>query len=186
MVRQVFAIVFLVTAMCVVVGEDKDPIKEKLFAAKVAYDKEMRQIRKQATEWLDKREETFRNAGDKKGLDQVREERKAFEEFGELPKYMPTAVQQKQTQAKKKLEAAYAEAVKAYIRAKKDDEAAAVEAAWKELKEGGAIYSPSWIQKSTPWQGIGRRTERLSSALPPTETHDSGSRTSRERSTTSS
>lgn len=139
MVRRVLAIVLLVTAVCIAAGDDKDPIKEKLFAAKVAYDKEMRQIRKQASDWLDKREETARKSGDKKALDQIKEERRAFEEFGELPRNMPTAIHQKQSQVKKKLEAAYAEAVKAYTKAKKDDEAAAIEAAWKELKEGGAI-----------------------------------------------
>jgi len=131
MIRRVFAIALLVTAVCVAAGEDKDPIKEKLFAAKVAYDKEMRQFRKQIEEWLNKREETARKAGDKKTLDQVKEDRKAYEENDELPKSMPKTLQLAPERAKKKLEAAYAEAVKEYTKAKKDELATAVEKEWK-------------------------------------------------------
>jgi hypothetical protein len=123
-------------------GGDKDPVREKLFAAKVAYDKEMAAFRKAAGEWLDRREDAARKAGDKKLVDQIKEERKAFDEGGELPKAAPTAIRQKPTAARKVLEAAYADAVKAYVKAKKDDEAAAVE---KELgaflKGAGAIWT---------------------------------------------
>lgn len=131
--RRTIAVALLVGVACVAMGEDKDPIKEKLFAAKVAYDKEMRQFRKQVDEWFDKRESTARQSGDKKTLDQLKEDRKAYEEDDELPKSIPTALKQKQDRARKALETAYAEAVKAYTKAKKDDEAAAVEALWKEF-----------------------------------------------------
>src|SRR5579883_680888 len=139
MIRCLLAIGLLVTAVGMTAGEDKDPIKEKLFGAKVAYDKEMRQFRKQVEEWFDKREEAARKSGDKKLLDQSKEDRKFYEETGELPKTAPAALKQKHDRARKALETAYAEAVKAYTKAKKDDEAAAVEAAWKEFKEGSAV-----------------------------------------------
>lgn len=126
-------IALLLGVACAAVAEDKDPVKEKLFVAKVAYDKEMRQFRKQVDEWFDKREEIARKAGDKKAIDQLREERKAYEEKSELPKSMPMLLQQKQSQAKKKLEAAYTEAMKAYLKAKKDDLAGAIEKEWDEI-----------------------------------------------------
>jgi len=126
-------------------AEDKDPIKEKLFAAKVAYDKEMRQFRKQVEEWFNKREETARQAGDKKTLDQLKEDRSVFEDSGELPKSAPTLLKQKHDRARKALDTAYAEAVKAYIKAKKDDQAAAVEEAWREFKEGGPVELLSYV-----------------------------------------
>jgi len=112
-------------------ADDKDPVKEKLFAAKVAYDKEMAAYRAAVGEWLDKREEAARKAGDKKLVDQVKAERKAFDEDGELPKGAPAALKLRPAAARKALEGGYAEAVKAYTKAKKDDEAAAVE---KELE----------------------------------------------------
>lgn len=108
-------------------SEDADPVKEKLFKAKIAYDKEMSEFRKQAEEWFDKREAAARKAGDRKLVDQIKTERDGFDEDGDLPKSAPVAMKQKHEKAVKSLEAAYAEAVKAYIRAKKDDEAAAVE-----------------------------------------------------------
>jgi len=131
--RKMIAIALLAAVACVAAGEDKDPIKEKLFAAKVAYDKEMRQLRKQVTEWFDKQEEAARKAGDKKRLDQIKEDRKAYEENSDLPKDAPYILQQKHPLAKKKLETAYAEAIKAYTKAKKDDLATAVEKEWDEV-----------------------------------------------------
>jgi hypothetical protein len=107
--------------------KDKDPVKEKLFAARVAYDTETREFRKQVGEWFDKREAAARKAGDKKAIDQRKMDRKAFDADGELPRSAPAAMSQKQDKARKALESAYAEAVKTYIKAKKDDLAAAVE-----------------------------------------------------------
>jgi hypothetical protein len=126
-------------------ADEKDPVRDKLFAAKVAYDKEMAACRAAVGEWLDKREEAARKAGDKKAVDAVKADRKAFDEAGELPKGAPANIQQKPAQARKALEGAYAEAVKAYTKAKKDDQAAAVE---KELdaflKNAGASWTATF------------------------------------------
>jgi len=59
-------VVLLLGVACAAAGDEKDPVKDKLFAAKVAYDKEMSAFRKAADEWLDTREEAARKAGDKK------------------------------------------------------------------------------------------------------------------------
>jgi hypothetical protein len=132
MFRGISVLACLIGAVVAASGDDdKDPIREKLFAAKVAYDKEMSQIRGQVGDLLDKREETARKAGDKKVLDQVKADRLAFDEDGEFPK-SATALAQRQEKAKKALDAAYTEAVKAYTKVKKDALAAAVE---KELVE---------------------------------------------------
>jgi hypothetical protein len=139
MVRPVLALLVLVAAACAAPTEDKDPIKDKLLAANAAYDKEMEQYHKQVIDWLEKREETARKDGNKKLLDQVKADRKAFDEDGLLPSTAPAALKQKHDRARKALDAAYAEAVKAYTKAKKDEEAASVEEAWKAFKEGGAI-----------------------------------------------
>jgi hypothetical protein len=130
MIRQLVAISSIAVSTCVLAA-DKDPIKEKLLAARAAYDSEAGQVQKQTEDWLKKREETARKDGDKKLLDQTKAERKVYEETGELPKSLPGAVRLKQDRAVKAMDAAYAEAVKEYTRAKKDDEAASVEAAWK-------------------------------------------------------
>ncbi|HUR55085.1 MAG TPA: hypothetical protein VMZ71_13210 [Gemmataceae bacterium] len=130
MTRCVVALACLVGADCVAGGDDKDndPVKEKLFTAKVAYDGEMQQSRKLAAEWFGTREAAARKDGDKKLVDQIKAERKAFDESGELPKAAPATIQQTPYRARKALEEAYGQAVKEYVRAKKDAEAAATEA----------------------------------------------------------
>jgi hypothetical protein len=160
MIRSAVVLAFFGVAVCLSQADDRDPVKEKLFAAKVAYDGEMRQYRTQAGDWFDKREETARKDGNKKLVDQIKAERKAFDEDGELPKGAPADIQQKPALAKKALEAAYAEAVKDYTKAKKDVEAAAVEEAWKAFKDAGkvdllAIVDPKVHALSGDWKKDG-------------------------------
>lgn len=126
MVRSAIVALLLGVA-CAAADDEKDPVKEKLFAAKVAYDKDMAAFRRAAGEWFDGREEKARSAGDKKALEAVKADRKAFDEDGLLPKTAPAAVQQIPVVARKAIETVYAQAVKDYIKAKKDDEAAAIE-----------------------------------------------------------
>lgn len=136
--RAIGITICLLATAVVVIGDDKekDPIREKLFAAKVAYDREMRLFRTQTKEWFDKREEAARRAGDKKELDQVKEERQHYEDNGELPRSAPTALVLKRTRAKKSLESAYIEAIKAYTKAGKDELASAIEKEWESFTQG--------------------------------------------------
>ena len=127
MIRFAVVLTGLLLACCAASGDDTDAVKEKLFAAKKAYDKDMGTYRTAVGEWFDKREETARKDGNKKLVDQIKGEREAFDESGMLPKGAPAAISQKAATAKKALEAAYGTAVKEYVKGKKDDEAAAVE-----------------------------------------------------------
>jgi hypothetical protein len=140
MIRSAVVVIFLAVA-CAALAQDKDPVKEKLAAAKAAYDGELQQFRKAVGEWLDKREADARKDGDRKVVEQVKEERKAFE-AGELPKGAPAAIQQKPAQAKKAMESAYAEALQAYTKANRDDAAAVV------LEEWQAFSAKPFLPKS--------------------------------------
>ena len=133
MVRAMVAVALAGVLVCASFADekDKDPIKERLFAAKKEYDAEMKAYRAAAEAWFDKREEAARKDGNKKLLDQVKAERDTFDESGALPKGVPAAIPQKAVSAKKGLEIAYELAVKEYTKAKKDDAAAAVEKEWK-------------------------------------------------------
>ena len=133
MVRSAVVVIFLGVA-CAAIGDDKNPVREKLFAARGAYDAEMREFRKVAGEWFDKREEAARKDDNKKLLDQIKTERKAFEEDCELPRACPLDIRLRPEQARKTLEGVYAQAIKDCIRSKKDEVAAAVEAAWRAIQ----------------------------------------------------
>lgn len=136
MVRCAVALTCVLAAAVALSAQDeKDPVKEKLFAAKVTYDKDMSAFRKTAGEWFDKREEIARKAGDKKALDQVKVDRTTFDADGLLPKTAPPDLQQRQVAPRKALETAYVLAVKDYIKGKKDDEAAATEKALLDFRK---------------------------------------------------
>jgi hypothetical protein len=86
MIRSLCTVVLLVGTTYFGLAQDKDPVAEKLGAAKVAYEAELKNYRKEITEWFDKREEAARKDGNKKLVDQIKAERAAFEESGETPK----------------------------------------------------------------------------------------------------
>src|SRR5262245_44135817 len=88
-----------------------DPIKEKLDAAKAAYDAALEKYRAAACEWFDRREHAAREKGDKKQVDQIKAERQAFEEKDELPDAAPASVKRLLTKAQVDMEAAYQAAV---------------------------------------------------------------------------
>jgi len=113
-------------------ADDVEMIKEKLYQAKKEYDGEVRKFRKGVGEFLAKREETARNAGNKKLVDQVKAEQEAFEKLGELPAKLPSTLQDQLRNARIKLDKAYTTAIKAYVQAKED---AAAEAAEKEQQK---------------------------------------------------
>lgn len=136
MVRPILVCACLAAA--VGVARSEDPVAEKLFKAKEAHDKEAQQVHKQAKEWLDQRENSARKAGDKKLVDQIKDEREEFEEYGQLPRSAPAALKSRLDRADKAIETAYAEAVKAYTRAKKDALAAEVDEVLKELTAKGS------------------------------------------------
>jgi hypothetical protein len=96
-----------------------------------------------------------RASGNKKLLDQVKADRKAYEEKDEVPKGVPAAKRQKLAASRMALEAAYAAAIRDYTKAKKDDEAAAVEKELDEFKKGGGVVQVSRdaLQKGTVWKG---------------------------------
>jgi hypothetical protein len=108
-------------------ADDADMVKEKLFQAKKEYDAEVQKFKKSVTELLDKREDTARNSGNKKVVDQIKAERDAFERTGELPSTVPASLREPLTAVRVKLDKTYAAVIKDYVRLKMDDAAGAAE-----------------------------------------------------------
>ncbi len=121
------ALLFAVAGLCSAQADDADAVKEKLFQAKKTYDTETQKFRQAVAEVLDKREADARKTGNKKGVDQAKAERKAFEETGELPMTVPLAVLKSMVTARANLDRAYAAAVKEYVKLKEDSAAEAAE-----------------------------------------------------------
>jgi hypothetical protein len=154
MARLFFApAVFGVLVCCVTAAADDDPVKKKLEVAKETYGVEMGKFRQAAEEWFDKREEVARKAGNKKVVDQVKAERQAFRDKGELPKAASADLKQKPATARKALEAAYKVAVKEYTKASKDAEAAAAEKELEELAARGPVADDRPFAAGSVWKG---------------------------------
>lgn len=136
-------------------GQESDPTQDKLDKARAAYEAEVARLRKGVLDALQKREDAGRKAGDKKVVDQVKAERQAFEEKGELPKSVATvAYQNGLKQARAALEVAYKQAIKDYLQAKMDTKADFVAQQLKELQdEAGAGAKPPMLVKGTVWTG---------------------------------
>jgi hypothetical protein len=111
---------------------DDDVVRIKLDTAKLKYEQEIIKHRGAVRDWIDKREEVARKDGDKKMLEQVKGERRAFDDKGELSKTAPDELKQNFAKARATLETAYATAIREYIQVKKDYEATVVE---KELQK---------------------------------------------------
>src|SRR5262249_17299661 len=111
-------------------------VKAKIEKAKAAYNDELQKVEDSAVAALDAAEATARKKGDKAALDRLKPERTAFDLLGTLPKSLPAAAGQKFTAAANNLSAAYAQAVKDYTKAGKDDEATAAQKELDKLKKG--------------------------------------------------
>jgi hypothetical protein len=129
----------------------QDAVKAKLDAAKVAYKVAFVDYRQAVGAWFDKREAAARKDGNKKAVDSLKAERKAFEDKGGLPAGAPKGFQEKLTAARANLEATYQEVIKGYVRASQDALAEAVEKDLKEfLKEVGADPNASVVKAPPP------------------------------------
>lgn len=134
--------------------DDADQVREKLVKAKADYEAEMAKYRKEGAAWFDKREEAARKDGNKKLVDQIKVERTAFEEKGNLPKVENVLkgdatdlarLSKQKAMAQTGLVKAYEFAIRDYTKANKDKEAAAVEKELVTFKQrGGAVADESW------------------------------------------
>jgi ribosome maturation factor RimP len=133
-----------------------DPVRVRLDNAKASYVEEIESQRKALVDALDRKEESARNAGNKKLVDQVKAEREAFLNNGTLPKAVPTTAYTKSmSQAKVKVEAAFVAAVKEYVMAKQDAEADAVEKERKDFLANPRTTSDldRLLVKNSVWSG---------------------------------
>jgi hypothetical protein len=128
--------VFVLTILFTQARDDVDLIKVKLEKAKAAFSAEQEKFRQDIDAFFEKREEAARKAGDKKAVDQIKTERKAFDERSELPATAPKAAKQRLATAKTAMERAYALAVKEYTMAKQDEAAALVEKEFQAFTKG--------------------------------------------------
>lgn len=122
-----FAFLVALCGIASAAARNPDPVRERLVAARAAFDTETEEVHQQVVEWFERREDTARKLGDKKAVDQLKIERAEYEGGYDLPRNAPAAIRTKRDRARKALEAAYAQAIKDYTREKKDAEASEVE-----------------------------------------------------------
>jgi Lectin C-type domain len=128
----------LVTLVTLVAGEDR--ILEKLDEADRVYSERVDKVRADIVKSLEKREAAVVKAGDKKALDRVRAERKAFESVGTLPSVVPTVDYQRAIRkARTDLEVAYSRGIRDYTKARMLDKAEAAEKKFAKILKKGSV-----------------------------------------------
>jgi hypothetical protein len=106
-----------------------DPVADKLDGAKAAYEADLKRIRKDVLDSLDKREEVARRDGKRAAVERIKAERQAYLESEEVPPPAVATWEEKVTAARAQMEAAYKAAIKEYTTARQDDEAAGIDKA---------------------------------------------------------
>ena len=135
--------------------QTSDPAKETLDKAKAEYDAAIVKLQQSVLDSLQKKEDAARKDGDKKLVDQLKAERQAFEDKGELPKTVNALAYQKGLkQTRMAMEAAYRQAVKDYLQAKMDAKADFVSEQLKEFqKETTTVVPPPPVLTNGSWEG---------------------------------
>lgn len=124
------------------IKEFTDPIIGRLHNARAVYEAAREQYREGANKYFDKREEAARKQGKKNLVDQIKAERSAFEQRGDLPQSAPADLKRKIASARSAMESAYVAAVRDYTKAKNDSESSAVE---KELEQFKRDQDAPWV-----------------------------------------
>ncbi|OWK35583.1 hypothetical protein [Fimbriiglobus ruber] len=120
-----------------------DKIADKLEKAKAAYAVDMKKAVATAKKHFGEQEKKAREKGDKKLIDQLKEEWKAFEELGTIPESAPASFQKTIVAHKAAIEAAYTTAAKEYSLANRGDLATEVEREWEIRSRKGVIAEPN-------------------------------------------
>lgn len=108
-------------------ADEVSDVRAKLDAAKKDFDTEFTKFTKSVRDLLDRREADARKAGNKKLVDQIKDERDEFGRSGSPTSPLPPSLQSQMAVARAKLDKAYTAAMKEFVRKKEDALAAAVE-----------------------------------------------------------
>lgn len=136
----VLAVVGFASALCPGRGaDDANEVRAKLLKAKTEYEADAQKFNKAVAESLAAREATARKNGNKKALDEVKAQRKAFEDGGELPPLLPPGSLTQMRAAVAKFDKAHTEAVKELVKIKQDAAAETVEKEQKRFAAEAAV-----------------------------------------------
>ena len=125
---------FLLTAGLATAAAEDDPVKAKLDKAKETYQAAREKNKEYLVGVLTKQEEVARKAGNVALVGKVKKALDEYQGGGPLPGGLAPAVRQRFSAARAAMEAAYADAVREYVKAKKDDLAEAVRKDWDAFK----------------------------------------------------
>lgn len=128
-------VLLIVQMMALTSSAEDDPVGEKLTTARLAYQREIEQLRTELLESLQEKEEAARKAGNVKQVQLIKDETEAFDLSDTLPKIVPTDRYTRGIKkAKTELKSALQTAIKEYLIAKQDDAAEALQPEVEEIQ----------------------------------------------------
>ncbi|OWK43574.1 hypothetical protein [Fimbriiglobus ruber] len=144
MKKKILSFICLVLMVVASTGNlrSADKVGEKLEKAKGLYEKEMKKIETDAKKYFEAEEKKWRSAANKKKVDEILDQRRAFETDGSLPNTAPSLLRKNLVRQREILEKSYQEAIGQYTKAKMDEHASTAEKELKELLTKNAIVEP--------------------------------------------
>jgi hypothetical protein len=146
-------------AAAMVPTKKPDPIKDALDKARADYQAETEKLHKRLLESLDKEDDRAHKAGNIDAVEQIKDQRAAFEKDGTLPTVVSTKdYQQEMKKARETLLRAYEAAVGDYTKARMDDQAEAVK---NERKGFEANAAPATADEQAIQRAVDRGVAHL-------------------------
>ncbi|HWL08326.1 MAG TPA: hypothetical protein VNQ76_07975 [Planctomicrobium sp.] len=139
-------VAFLWLTVSVATAAD-DPIAAKLERARQQYDKSREDIKGKVNQFLDRKQESARKAGNLPLLSVIDEARSQFETAGAIPDDAPTSYYRQACVAHTTLESAYEAAIKSYTQGGQLDEAKRLSDALEVLKNTGLELATKFNQE---------------------------------------
>lgn len=150
-------VIALASTVSALRADDVDKAEEKLAKAREAYSTALGGIRDDVLKLIDDKDTAERKRAnpDLAKLKAIKAERDALEKDGEMPKWIDAKTKDRIAKARDPLVKALSEAKAAYVRAKDDEKAAAIDKEIEQVKKGGGVVDAGReaFQKGSVWKG---------------------------------
>lgn len=134
-----------------------DAAQRKLDVAKQQYARDSERLNTAIYDWFDKAEVAIRRSGDKKNLDELIEQRKAFEKTAVQPSSLPPTLKLRAVAVRTAMENAYQQAISQYTKVGEDQAAKTTEEDYKSFQ--------GFFDTRSKWEGPNNKIVQISPRL---------------------
>jgi hypothetical protein len=134
-----------------------DAVQRKLDAAKQQYKRETERLNTAIYDWFDNVEVAIRRSGDKKNLDELIKQRKAFEKTAVQPSSLPPTLKLRAVAVRTAMDNAYQQAIRQYTKDGEDQAAKTIEEDYKSFQ--------GFFDTRSKWEGPNNKIVQIGPRL---------------------